>query len=128
MQFYAEFTGMSPDELLDEAEKEEQDRIPMRKRAIKSRLMDFRDYLEARGIAPMSVKSRMSAIQSFYKSNDIQVPALPRSDKKTKPLEQHKAIPSKEDIREILAICDPMERAILLTGLSSNRTLKRARS
>ncbi len=49
----------------------------MRKRAIKSRLMDFRGYLEARGLAPLSVKSRMSAIQSFYKSNDIQVPALP---------------------------------------------------
>jgi hypothetical protein len=39
-------------------------------------LQDFRDSLESRSIAPMSLKTRISAIVSFYKSNYIQVPYL----------------------------------------------------
>jgi hypothetical protein len=38
MQFYTEFTGMTPDELLEEAEQQEKDNVLMRKRAIKKSL------------------------------------------------------------------------------------------
>ena len=73
----------------------------------------------------MSVKSRMVAARSFYTSFSIQVPELTRSETKTQPLKENKIIPTKDDIRDVLTICDPMERAILLevlpVGLQSMR-------
>ncbi|WP_292390448.1 tyrosine-type recombinase/integrase [Methanosarcina sp. UBA5] len=119
MQFYTDFTGMTPTELLEEAEAEAEACVLVRKRKIKSRLINFREFLEAREVAPMTVKSRMNAVRSFYKSFDIPVPELPKSEQRAQSLPQHRAIPTKEDIREVLTICDPLERAILLVGASS---------
>jgi hypothetical protein len=71
MRFYTGFTRMSPEQLLDEAEQDEQDRVLMRKRTVKKRLMDFRDYLESRNVAPMTIKTRITGVRSFYKAYDI---------------------------------------------------------
>jgi integrase len=121
MQFYTDFTGLSPSELLEEAEREQigESSIQMRKRKINDRLLDFRDYLESRDIAPMTIATRIKAINSFYKYNYIQIPLPSRSDKRVQPLPEHKVIPTKENIRSVLAIADPLERAMILVGASS---------
>jgi hypothetical protein len=65
----------------------------------------------------MTVKAYMSGIQSFYRSYDFELPTLPRSKAKT--LEKNKDIPTKEDLQEVLKICDPLEKSVLLVGVSS---------
>lgn len=85
MQFYTEYTGQTPAELLEEAEAEIEARVLLRKQKIRSKIIGFREYVEARESAPMTVKNRMSAITSFYKSNSIILPELPRSDRRTQP-------------------------------------------
>lgn len=121
MQEFTEFTGMTPTELLEEAEAEIEARTIPRKQKIKQYLIGFREYLEnkkieGRNLAPLSVKNRMTGVQSFYKSFDIIIPILDRSEDTAKPLEVHKRIPDKEDIRAVLEICDPLEKAIILIG------------
>ena len=59
----------------------------------------------------------MNGVQSFYRSCDIELPSLGRN--KAKVLEKNKDIPTKEDLQEVLKICDPLERAVLLVGASS---------
>jgi hypothetical protein len=61
----------------------------------------------------------MSGVKSFYQTNYIELPKLGRSGEKAKPLPEHKTIPTKEDIRDVLAICDTLEKAFILVGISS---------
>lgn len=118
MKVYCLWTGKSPEELLTEAETEIKAGLLMRQRGIKKNIISFRKFLqEEKGFAPMTVKGYMSGLKSFYKTYDIEMPSLPRIGK-AKPLEEHKEIPTKEDLQEVLKICDPLEKAILLIGAS----------
>jgi integrase len=119
---------MTPTELLEEAEAEIEARILPRKQKIKQYIIGFREYLENkkigdRNLAPMSVENRITGIRSFYKSFDIIIPGLPRLEETAKTLEVHKKIPDKEDIRTVLEICDPLEKAIILIGSSSGLSI-----
>jgi hypothetical protein len=57
----------------------------------------------------------MNGVQSLYRSCDIELPALGRN--KAKVLEKNKDVPIKKDLQEVLKICDPLEKAILLVGV-----------
>jgi integrase len=119
MQAYTNFTEMSPLELIDEAEAEIEARIKPRKQKIKTRITGFREYLEKKDLAPLSVENRITGVRSFYKANDIIIPELQRRESTARVLEVHKGVPTKEAIRKVLEIADPLEKAIILTGVSS---------
>jgi integrase len=59
----------------------------------------------------------MTGVISFYKTNAIELPTLPKM--KTRPLEKHNDIPTKEDIQQVLKVCTLIEKAIILVGVSS---------
>ena len=67
----------------------------------------------------------MNGVQNFYRSCDIELPALGRN--KAKVLEKNKDIPTKEDLHEVLKTCDPLEKTILLVGASSGLFLNEIR-
>lgn len=119
MQEYTNFTAMSPEELIDEAEEEIEARIKPRKQKIKGHIIGFREHLENKELAPLSVENRITGVRSFYKSNDIIIPELQRRESTATVLEAHKPIPTKDDIRKVLEIADPLEKAIILVGASS---------
>jgi len=123
---FCEFTEKTPDELILEAEQEIKSGLLMRQRHIKIYLISFKKSLQDKGLAPMTVRSYMSGVQSFYRSCDIELPVLGRN--KAKVLEKNKDIPTKEDLQEVLKICDPVERAILLVGASSGLSLNEIRN
>ena len=58
---YIKFTGLTPDELLTEAEDEASKQIIMRRRKILTRLLGFRKYLE-NNFAPTSVRNYIGTI------------------------------------------------------------------
>jgi len=116
----------TPDELILEAEQEIKSGLLMRQRHIKIYLISFKKSLQDKGLAPMTVRSYMSGCQSFYRSCDIELPVLGRN--KAKVLEKNKDIPTKEDLQEVLKICDPVERAVLLVGASSGLALNEIRN
>lgn len=119
IQGYTEFTGKCPEELIKESEQEIKSGLLMRERNISSYLIGYRELLEESGKAPMTVKSRITAICGFYTFYDIQLPYIPKSTQKARPELKRKEIPTKDDIREILSICNPLEKALLLVGVSS---------
>lgn len=98
----------------------------MRQRRIKTYLISFKKSLQDKGLAPMTVKSYMNGVQSFYRSCDIELPALGRN--KAKVLEKNKDIPTMEYFQEVLKICDPLERTVLLVGASSGLSLNEIRN
>ena len=55
-------------ELIKEHEAEVAARVIFRKQSIRKYIIDFREYLENKGLAPLSIEHRMTAVKSFYKS------------------------------------------------------------
>ena len=123
---FCEFTEKTPDELILEAEQEVKFGLLMRQRHIKTYLISFKKSLQDKSLAPMTVRSYMNGVQSFYRSCDIELPSLGRN--KAKVLEKKKDIPTKEDLQKVLKICDPLERAVLLVGASSGLFLNEIRN
>lgn len=118
MQDFTEYTGKNPETLLKEAEEDLRSGLLMRQRKIKRDLIGFRKHLQDSGKAPLTVKGRIVGVKSFFETFDIEIPKLPRIGK-AKSLEKNKVIPSKADLQDILKVADPLEKAIVLTGVSS---------
>lgn len=119
MQAFTEYTKKKPLQLIEEAEYEIKSGLLMRERNITIHLREFRELLENKGRAPLTIKNRVNAVCSFYKSYNIQLPVLPRSMQKAKPQPKRRDTPTKEDIQQVLTHADLLERAIILTGVSS---------
>lgn len=119
LRAYTEFLGKSPEQIIIESEDDVKSGKLMRERRIFSDLRDFRECLDSSDIAPMTVKAKLTGVRSFFSFYNIQLPILPRSAASARPLMENRAIPAKEDIREILTVADPLEKALLLIGVSS---------
>lgn len=118
IQNFTDWSGKTPEDLLIEAEDEIKSGKLMRQRKIKSYLIGFRKHLQDRKLSDLSIRSKMTGVRSFYKTFDIEIPTIQRIGK-AKPLEENKAIPEKEDLQDVLKVCDPLEKAVLLIGVSS---------
>jgi integrase len=91
----------------------------MRRRNIKKYLIGFRKYLQDKGNAPQTIKGYLTGVKSFYTAFDIEIPKSHSAGNKAQTLKKHKEIPTKVDLQEVLKVCDPLEKAILLVGVSS---------
>ena len=89
----------------------------MRKRKILTRLLSFRKYLE-NNFAPTSFRNYMNCVVSFYKTFYVEVPKLQGNNGPEPKKENTKQI-SKDDIRDVLKVADLLEKAIVITGVSS---------
>lgn len=116
MKQYTEFTGMTPEELLTQAEDEMG--LPIRRRKLKKHILDFREHLQKQGVYETTVKTRIAAVKSFYGSFEI-IPPKIRGESKPTTKKENDQIPTKEDIQDCLSVCDPLEKAIMLAGISS---------
>jgi integrase len=126
IRLYCDFLNKTPDELIEEAEAEIKAGKLMRERKIETYLLSFKRDLQNQGLALMTIKNRMTGVKSFYKSNYIELPFLPKT--KYKPLEKNKDIPTKEDVQEVLKVCDPVEKAVILVGVSSGLSANEIRN
>jgi integrase len=116
---YSEHIHLKPYEFIEEAEKEEYDRIMMRKRAIKDHLLSFKQYLAAeKNYSPHNISKMMTTIRSFYHEFQIE---LPHIIIRKKPSERQTIsdIPTFEHVREILKLCNRKYSAIITLMLSS---------
>ena len=119
MRAYTEFLNKTPEQIIMESEEDIKSGKLMRERRIFNELREFREDLEKSGIAPLTMRSRVTGVRSFFTFYNIQLPVLPRYAKKASPQLKNRDIPTKEDIQEIISIADPLEKAIILIGVSS---------
>lgn len=118
---YCRIQDMSIAQLLDEAEREEDEGIRLKRRTLKKRLLKFREYL-VENFSARTVTQYMSRIKTFYYHFEIEVPRLPKLNKKR--LKQYEPIyyqdlPDKDIIREAINLSSPKFRAIILFECSS---------
>ena len=119
MQSFTEYIGQSPEDILSEAEAEIKAGVLMRRRKIKGYLSGFRRDLQDKNLSDLTVRSRLTGVKSFYKSFDIEIPSIMKENGKARTKEENNDIPTKEDIQQALIVCDPLEKAVMLVGVSS---------
>ena len=120
---YERFHSISIDELLSEALVDEDNRIPLRERRIKKRLLDYRTYLLNSNFSTNTVKSYFVKIKTFYQHFEIELPKLPdvKYDKEYET--NYLDLPNKEHIKLAVEISSIDLKAIILF-MSSSGTAK----
>jgi integrase len=117
---YAKFCGKSPSELIEEAENEEEDRIRMKNRRIRSYFYDFHDYVRKDlGKSQNTIRNHFTVIRGFYRFSDIEIPSIVVTSKSEQNLSKRQEIIKKEDIRKALKLCTLRYQAIILLMSSS---------
>lgn len=71
---YTKSQNMNLEELLDEADMEEEQGIRMKRRKIKRRLQNFKQYLIDKNLAPRTINTNICNVKSFYRHYEIEVP------------------------------------------------------
>jgi integrase len=129
MQMYTNFLRKSPTELILEAMDEMRVGAPVWDRNIETYIIDFRDYLSGKNpkqseepqpkLSATTQQTRLRGVLSFYKYCGIQLPVPPKSMIRATAELKRKVIPEKEDIQKLIPYCDPLEKALVLVGISS---------
>ncbi|AKB28854.1 hypothetical protein MSSIT_2135 [Methanosarcina siciliae T4/M] len=119
MQEYTEHTGLSPIELIEEAEEEIQAGILPRKRKIRAYMLGFKQALIKKRLSDFTIRSRLTGVRSFYKAAYIEIPAQLSDRRRPMTIKENDQVPKKSDIRDVLKVADPLEKAVVLTGVSA---------
>lgn len=118
---YKEYNNLTLLELLNEAETEEDNRIPQRRRTLTTRLLNFRNHITEH-YKKNTVKSMMTKTITLYTTYGLEIPKLPRQSEKnmneSTPI-SFKDLPDKEIIKASLQISKPLMVAIILFMSSS---------
>ena len=120
---YTAFHNQTIEELIKEAQKEETDKIILRERKIKNRLLKYRTYLLSSNKSPNTIKTYFTKIKTFYQHYEIEIPKLPDAKYDKEYETNYLDLPTKEHIRKVLDIVTVDLRSIILF-MSSSGTAK----
>ncbi|MBQ2635961.1 MAG: site-specific integrase [Methanobrevibacter sp.] len=116
---YTNLHKMPLEDLLDEAICEENNLVPLKKRKIKKRLLDFRSYLFSTDLSPNSVRTYFTKVLTFYMHFEVEIPNIPQA-KYDKLYEiSYNDLPTKRHIREAVEASSADMKAIILFMASS---------
>jgi len=118
---YCEFQGLSLDELIEEADAEEEQGIRLKRRTLKKRLVDFRSVIVETD-SKNTIVNKVNQVKTFYRHFEIELPQLPylseKGIRKESPI-GYDDIPTKTVIREALDFSTLMMKGFILLQCSS---------
>lgn len=123
LKLYENFNGKTTEELFAEARFEENERIPLKDRKIKKRLIDFRTYLLNSKLSPNTSKTYFSKVKTFYLHFEFELPHLPQAKYDKIYETNYLDLPTREHIREALLI-SPIDLKAVILFMSSSGTAK----
>ncbi|AFV22530.1 hypothetical protein Mpsy_0319 [Methanolobus psychrophilus R15] len=124
LMHYTDFTGLTPTQLIDEANADIRAGKLMIERGVFTRIPNFRMHLESTSLtgrprAPATVHKYVNCISSFYQAFYVDIPKMPRGRNRTKPLKENLKRADKEDIQALQDVTSLRDNAIMLCGVSS---------
>ena len=121
MRQYTTYNQMSMTELIQEAEKEEEDGVRWKHRTIRRRLIGFRAHLLQKYEYKATTKTYLARILTIYRYYEIELQALPSVSTRNKPNTQirYEDLPTRDIIRRAVNNTDSQMRAIILFMASS---------
>ena len=125
---YCDYYNMTIEELIQEADEEEENAVRLSKRKIKNRLIEYRNHL-SKHYANSTIRTKMSDITYFYVINDIEIPKLPKANYPYEPELSFKEIPTINHVKRALETTTSIKnRALILFCLTSGSSSHEARS
>jgi integrase len=107
---------MTLQELLDEADTEEEKGVRWKRRTLKTRLLDFRNYLIDNGYAKETINTMMKRVTTFYRHYEIEIHHLPRVNIQSN---VEIRIPTRAELQVAVESSRPLMKAIILFLASS---------
>lgn len=123
IRLYEDFSDKSIEDLFREARSEETERIPIKDRKIKKRLIDFRSYLLNSDLSPNTAKTYFSKVKTFYLHFEFELPHLPQAKYDKIYETNYLDLPTHEHIHEALLI-SPIDLKAVILFMSSSGTAK----
>ncbi|MBE6486633.1 MAG: integrase [Methanosphaera stadtmanae] len=120
---YTTFHNCTLEELLNEANEDELNGIPLKQRRLRERLLSYRNYLLENNLSSNTVKTYFSKIKTFYIHFEIELPHLPDVKYSKQYETNYLDLPTKEHIRDALEISTLPFKALILF-MSSSGTAK----
>ena len=130
LKHYSNFQGCSLQELLDEADYEEEQGIRWKKRKLKQRLTNYMNFCR-NTLTINTAKHYLKVVKIFYHHHDIEIHKLPpfneRNAKVRNPITP-KDLPIREILQEAVEIAEPLMKALILFLVSSGMSKVDARN
>lgn len=123
LKHYLRFHKRGLDDLIEEAMKDEIDKVPLKDRRIKKRLLNYRSYLLKSNCSPNTVKTYFTKVKTFYLHFDIEIPHLPDAKYNKLYETNYLDLPSKEHIRQACEIV-PLDLKAVILFMASSGTAK----
>lgn len=116
---YSDFHKKSIDYLINEAYFEEKNKIPLKDRKLKKRLLDYRNYLFDSDLSSNTSKTYFSKVKTFYMHLEIEIPYLPIIQYDKDYEVNYFDLPTKKHIMEALDVASIDLKAVILFMASS---------
>ena len=118
---YCNYHHMTLQELLDEADREEEERILERNRTLVKRLKEYRKYELQKGTKPSSLSDYLIKIKSFYRHFMIQIPYIPPLKVKRNQT-MIEDLPRKQDLIEAIQHTSNLKHTAIIYFIASSGT------
>lgn len=119
MKDYCKFIGLTPTELINEADYEEINGIRKMDRRIRRYLINYQNYLLNKDASPKSIKQRVSIVRSFYNEYELELPKYSLNLPKDDDYLTNEDIITLEHVEIALKHANNKYRAIILLMMSS---------
>lgn len=116
---YINFLGKPLEDLIEEAEEEQDNGVKLRKRNVTKYLRDFTVHLDSQDLSRSYISQVITSVRAVYIEHDIVLKRnnrVVRADKKT---ESFETLPSLQDIKLAMDYSNNTYKAIITLGLSS---------
>ena len=123
IQHYLQVQKYSLEYLIEEALREEEEKIALKDRKLKKRLINFRNFLFDSKMSPNTLKTYLQKIKTVYNHFEVTIPNLPSAKYDTEYEINYLDLPTKIHIRQALEIASIDLIAVILF-MSSSGTAK----
>lgn len=125
---FCKVVNKSPNELIFEADAEEEQGIKLRDRKINHYFLKYKNHLQSEGKSESTIKLYMYAVKSFYDGMDIQIPKfkIPRGDISLE--KNYGKLITKKEIQALINVAAARERALIYLMALSGMAQAEARS
>lgn len=123
LRLYTQFHNCTLEELINEAVTEEENKIPLKDRQLRERLVSYRNYMLENNLSSNTIKTYFSKLKTFYIHQGIQIPPLPSVKYKKQYQTNYLDLPTKEHLIQAIDL-SPLPFKALILFMSSSGTAK----
>ena len=128
LKYYCELVNLSPDDLIKEADKDEENGVKLRDRKINLHFLKLKKNLIKDGKAEGTIKLYISAIKSFYEALDVQNPKIKTPTGDIGLEKNYGKLISREELICLINMAAPREKALIYLMALSGMAQAEARN